>query len=153
MAKTMIVGFGNLLLSDEGAGIHLVRKLAAYSLPPEVEVIDGGVNSFAVWAFVQPACQIIMVDAMRGGGQPGDIYRLTAQDLEATAPSRQSLSVHDFSLLDSLNMAKQLGELPPVTIYGIEPADLSLGMELSPQVASAVDQVIIKIIKELKQNE
>ena len=148
VGKTVIIGFGNLLMGDDGAGIHLIQKLATQALPPQVELLDGGVSSFAALAELRTATQGILIDAMTGGGTPGDIYRLTTDQLP-DQPCAQMLSVHDFSLLDSLQRAKQAGELPPVIIYGIEPAALELGMELSMPAARAVDIVIAKIMTDL----
>lgn len=148
MSKTLIIGFGNLLLGDDGAGIHAVRKLATFPLPAQVEVIDGGVNSFAALMEIHNAAKVIFIDAMQGGGQPGDVYRLTADDLE-TLPSGGALSVHDFSLTDTLCLYRQMGELPPVIIYGIEPSSLSWGVELSPPISNAVESVITKVLSDI----
>lgn len=149
MARVLIIGFGNLLMGDDGAGIHLIQKLATQALPPQVELLDGGVSSFAALAELRTATKGILIDAMTGGGTPGDIYRLTTDQLP-DQPCAQMLSVHDFSLLDSLRRAKQAGELPPVIIYGIEPSTLELGMELSTPAALAVDRVITKIMDDLR---
>lgn len=148
MAKTLVIGFGNLLKGDDGAGIHLIQKLASYQLPEQVELIDGGVNSFAALAQLQTAKQGILIDAMMGGGEPGDIYRLTVDCLDIHQ-SNKVISVHDFTLSDSLRQAKLIGELPPLVIYGIEPAATDLGIELSPQVNLAVNKLIARIIEEL----
>jgi len=149
LARVLIIGFGNLLMGDDGAGIHLIQKLATQVLPPQVELLDGGVSSFAALAELRAATQGILIDAMTGGGTPGDIYRLTTDQLP-DQPCAQMLSVHDFSLLDSLQRAKQAAELPPVIIYGIEPAELELGMELSTPAALAVDRVITRIMDDLR---
>ena len=121
MGKTLIIGFGNLLMGDDGAGIHLIQKLATVDLPAEVELIDGGVSSFAALAELPSAERAILIDTMAGGGTPGTIYRLTAQQLDAL-PKTSAISVHDFSLSDSLQLISRIGELPPILIYAIEPA-------------------------------
>ena len=148
MRKMLIIGFGNLLMGDDGAGIHLIQKLSTHTLPPQVELLDGGVSSFAALGELQSASMAILVDSMTGGGKPGDIYRLTADQLDCRQSS-QALSVHDFSLLDSLQVAHQIGKLPPVIIYGIEPDCLDLSLELSPLVDLAVDAVIARIMTDL----
>ncbi|MCX7781269.1 MAG: hydrogenase maturation protease [Negativicutes bacterium] len=148
MAKTVIIGFGNLLMGDDGAGIHLVQKLEAQGLPPGVETIDGGVNSFAVMEEIRSAKKVIIVDAMSGGGSPGDVYRLTGGDLVCRQASR-ALSAHEFSLLDALYIAGKTAELPPIVLYGIEPAAIELRIGLSPQAAAAVDRVADLIMQDL----
>lgn len=148
MTKILITGFGNILMGDDGVGIQLIRKLSSQPLPVQVELLDGGVNSFAALAELRYATYGIFIDAMTGGGEPGDIYRLTADHLDSL-PCSKVLSVHDCSLMDSLRLYQQMGDLPPVIIYGIEPAVMDLGMELSPQVTLAVDTVISKIMEDL----
>lgn len=148
MTKILIIGFGNILMGDDGVGIHLVRKLASQPLPVQVELLDGGVNSFAALAEIRYVTHGIFIDAMTGGGEPGDIYRLTADHLDSM-PCNNVLSVHDCSLIDSLRLYQQMGDLPPVIIYGIEPETMDLGMELSPQVTLAIDIVISKIMEDL----
>ena len=151
MAKILVVGLGNLLMGDDGAGIHLIRKMAEYPLPEQVELLDGGVSSCAALTELRGAARGIFIDAMAGGGEPGDIYRLTADDLDGQS-CQSVLSVHDFSLMDSLRAAKMMGELPRVIIYGIEPAAIGLGMELSPAVARSVDAVIGKIMEDFRSD-
>ena len=141
VGKTVIIGFGNLLMGDDGAGIHLIQKLANESLPAQVELVDGGVNSFAALAEVHSASQAILIDTMAGGGAPGSIYRLTAQQLDAL-PKKSALSVHEFSLSDALQLVGRIGELPPILIYGIEPESLELSLQLSRPVELAVEKVI-----------
>ena len=125
MGKTLVIGFGNLLMGDDGAGIHLIQKLANESLPAQVELIDGGVNSFAALAEVHSASQAILIDTMTD-----------------TMPKKSALSVHDFSLSDALQLVGRIGELPPILIYGIEPESLELSLQLSRPVELAVEKVI-----------
>lgn len=147
--KALIVGFGNILMGDDGAGIHLIQKMEKYPLPAQVELLDGGVNSFAALAALQEASLAILIDTMKGGGEAGDIYRLT-QDQIGSQPCGQRLSLHDFSLMESLQLAKQMGALPPVIIYGIEPASVELMMGLSTPVEKAVEVVITKILEDIR---
>lgn len=148
VSKTLIIGFGNLLMGDDGVGIHAIRRLADFSLPAQVEVIDGGVNSFAALTEIHSAAKVIFIDAMQGGGQPGDTYCLKLDDLEAL-PSGGELSIHEFSLANTLNLYRQMGELPPVIIYGIEPANLDWGVDLSPSISAAVENVVSKVLSEI----
>lgn len=148
VSKTLIIGFGNLLMGDDGAGIHAVRRLASFSLPAQVEVIDGGVNSFAALTEIHNAAKVIFIDAMQGGGQPGDVYCLTLADFEAL-PSGGEISIHEFSLADTLYLYRQMGEIPPVIIYGIEPANLDWGVKLSPSIGSAVENVVSRVLSEI----
>lgn len=148
MGRTLIIGFGNILMGDDGAGIHAVQKLAACSLPSQTEAIDGGVSSFAALTDIHDAARVIFIDAMRGGGQPGTIYRLTLDNF-GPLPMGEALSVHDFSLWDALTAYRSLGELPPIVIYGIEPETLEWGLDLSPRVSAAVETLIAKVLADI----
>ena len=149
MAKVMIIGLGNLLMGDEGAGVHLIKELENTQLPPEVELLDGGVNSFAALAQAHGAQRIIIVDAMLGGGQPGDIYRLEDKDLDSQLTG-VAWSAHDFSLAHSLAAYQKIAALPPITIYGVEPAVIALSMELSPPVQAAVGKIVSLINRDIE---
>ena len=151
MGKTLIAGFGNILMGDDGAGIYLIQKMAKCQLPEQVELLDGGVSSFAALAALQGATLAILIDTMKGGGEPGDIYRLTQEQLDSQSCEMQ-LSLHDFSLMESLRLAQKMEGLPPVIIYGIEPATVELRMGLSTPVEKAVDAVMAKIFEDLRTN-
>lgn len=147
--KIVVIGFGNYLMSDDGVGIHAVHKLLDASLPEHVGVFDGGVNAFAALSYIENATKVLFIDAMAGGGNPGDLYRVTPEEL-GDAFAGQALSVHDFSLQSVLAMEKYLNPLPPVTIFGIEPGKVELGTDLSPEVSSAMDVLIDIVLQELR---
>ncbi|EAX48502.1 hydrogenase maturation protease [Thermosinus carboxydivorans Nor1] len=149
MNETVVVGFGNLLMGDDGAGIRVVERLNALGLPPGARALDGGVASFEVLAGLRQAQAVIIVDALAAGGAPGAIYRLTPADLGAAAPDRV-YSLHDFTLLEALHLAAKVAPLPRIVIYGIEPASVELGLELTPPVAQAVERVAHLILDELR---
>ncbi len=148
MGRTVVVGFGNLLMGDDGVGIHVVRALAARGLPPGVEAVDGGVASLEILGSLLDAAKVIIVDALAGGGEPGAVYRLTPTDLgQAAAPPGYSL--HEFTLPQALALLAQTATLPPIVIFGVEPAAMDMGLELSPPVAAAAGRVADLIAVEL----
>lgn len=146
--RTAVVGFGNLLMGDDGVGIHVVRELAGAGLPDAVELVDGGVSSLEVLGSLLGAARIFIIDALTGGGEPGAIYRLTPDDLGA-APAPPAFSLHEFSLAQSLALLARTATLPPIVIYGVEPACMDYGLELSPPVAAAAKRVVALITKEV----
>ncbi|MBP2639874.1 MAG: hydrogenase maturation protease [Firmicutes bacterium] len=148
MRKIIVIGFGNILMSDDGAGICVIKRLSEYSSLENVQLIDGGVASFEALDAVRLADHIIVIDALAGGGVPGDIYRLTDENMTEDASSLP-LSLHDGTLLQSLKLARCAGSMPPVTIYGIEPGNLSFGMTLTPAVMNAVDRLTDILAAEL----
>ena len=144
-AKALILGIGNLLLSDEGVGVHAVRKLAERELPAGVDVLDGGTSGADLIDSLADRPRIVVIDAASGDGPPGTIYRCEARDL---MEQEHALSLHEFGLVDSLRMAEQLGCAPRrVIVLGVQPATLAPGMELSPAVASVLPNVIALAIQ------
>lgn len=144
-AKALILGIGNLLLSDEGIGVHAVRELAERGLPAGVEVLDGGTSGADLIDALADRPKIVVIDAASGDGHPGTIYRCEARDL---MEQEHALSLHEFGLIDSLRMAEQLGCAPRrVIVLGVQPATLAPGMELSPEVAAVLPKVIALAIQ------
>jgi hydrogenase maturation protease len=146
--KILIIGVGNLILQDEGIGVHAVRELGKLALPPHVEVIDGGTALMELLPVIREAERIIVIDALRGGEEPGTIYRLSPEDLMIDA--ERPLSLHQVGLLEVLGMARQLGGAAAVVIIGVEPEEIAWGMELTPAVAAKLPQVIEAVLSELK---
>jgi len=146
--KTVIIGIGNLILRDEGLGVHVVRQLEDRELPPGVELIDGGTATMELLPVIHEAERIVVIDALRAGGEPGTIYRVSPEDLLCEPQS--PLSLHQMGLLEVLGMARQLGCHGKVAIIGVEPKEISWGMELSPEVEAAIPKVIDAVFEELK---
>ncbi|MDT8903108.1 hydrogenase maturation protease [Anaeroselena agilis] len=147
--RTVVVGFGNLLMGDDGVGIHVVRSLAERGLPRGAEAVDGGVASLEILGSLLDAGRIIIVDALAGGGEPGSVYRLTPADL-GQAETSPGFSLHDFTLPQTLALLARTASLPPIVIYGVEPAGMDPGLELSPPVAVAAGRVADLIIADLE---
>jgi hydrogenase maturation protease len=144
--RILILGVGNLLLSDEGLGVHVARKLMEMDFPPEVEVLDGGTDGFGLMHALLQADRLILVDAVRGGGTPGSIYRFGIEDCPPF-PDIFKTSVHQISILEVINLSGLIGSTPRTTVIGVEPKRLEMGMELSPQIEATIPKVI-QLIKE-----
>lgn len=91
--------------------------------------------------------RIIVIDAVKGGGKPGAVYRITPEELEAEQD--RPLSLHQVGLLDVLGMARQLGPVAEVVIIGVEPKEIRWGMDLSPEVREKVPVVVEAVLEEL----
>ena len=142
-----IIGCGNLLLQDEGIGVHLIRYLQDKTLPDDVELIDGATGGFDLLTFIQDAGQVIIVDAVKGKGEPGDIYKFSPEDFETDSYPKTSL--HDVCLKDIFNIVKLTGPLPPVTIFGVEPKTMDWGMELTDEVKAVLPRLGELVLKEI----
>jgi hydrogenase maturation protease len=146
-APTLVLGLGNLLLRDEGVGVHVVRALQAADLPAGVELCDGGTLGLGLLDALAERERVIVIDAI-AGWPPGTVVRLTGEQLAPTADRK--LSAHELGLYETLATARQLGIAPrAVVILGISPHDLRMGLELSPEVAALVPRLVELVRAEL----
>jgi len=143
--KTLVLGMGNLLLSDEGVGVHVARALAARALPENVSVVEAGTAFLDVLPDIEKADRILLIDAMEGGGAPGSVYRVPFD--QCVHPDMLA-SLHGFDLSRVLYMAGS-ERAPEVTVFGVEPARIAWGTELSAVVARVVPAVEEAIMGEL----
>ncbi|MFC2066060.1 HyaD/HybD family hydrogenase maturation endopeptidase [Chloroflexota bacterium] len=144
----LILGVGNILLSDEGVGIRVVEAMKGMTLPDHVELMDGGTGAFDLFNIIADRDNVIIIDAVKGGGEPGAVYRFRPDDI--SVQGQYLTSVHQVSLMDTLTMAKLTGCSPrDIVIYGIEPKKLGWGLELSPEVAAVIPRVIELVLNEL----
>ena len=141
----LVMGIGNVLLKDEGIGCHVVHALGEADLS-DVEIIDGG-TSLDVLQLCEDADKLIIVDAVRGGGMPGQIYRFRIGDI--TLEQKPLLSLHDMSLIDSLKLMRLWHNIDGAVIIGIEPKDIGWGLELSPELQLTVPRIIDVVLAEL----
>ena len=146
--RILILGVGNLLLSDEGVGVHVARKMMGMDFPPEVQIVEGGTDGFGLMHVLLQADRLILVDAVKGGGRPGSIYRFEIEDCPPF-PDIFKTSVHQISILEVINLSGLIGSTPRTTIIGVEPNCLEMGMELSPQIEAKIPRVIQLIREEL----
>jgi len=145
----LVLGVGNILLTDEGVGVHVVQRLQKMDLPPQVEVMDGGTSGFDLLDDIEGRKKVIVVDTVKAGQPPGTVYRMTPDDMEETGKSR--ISLHDIDMIDLLKLADVFKiQKPEVVIIGIEPKDMeSPSLELSAEVAAQVPRVVELVMKEI----
>ncbi len=146
----MILGVGNLLLSDEGVGVHVAHKLMEMDLPAGVEVIEGGTDGFRLMNVVTEADRLIVVDAVKGGSPPGSIYRFDIKDAPSS-PDAYKTSVHQIGILEIVHLSELIGQTPETTVIGVEPKSLEMGMALSPEVQEKIPKIIELILEEVKR--
>ena len=140
-----VVGIGNVLLRDEGIGCHVAHALEEIPLP-DVKIIDGGTCP-DVLQFIEGADKLVIVDAVKGGGAPGQIYRFRLEDI--TLEQRPFLSLHDVGLVDSLMLMQFWRKTREAVIIGVEPREINWGLELSPELQEKMPQIIDAILAEL----
>lgn len=145
----LILGVGNLLLSDEGLGVHVVQQLTEnYQIPEDVSVIDGGTAGMELLSFFEKAEHVILIDAVNANQPIGSLVRLDNQQIPAFFSTK--MSPHQIGLTDLLAVAQLTDSSPAsLTLLGIQPASLELGMELSPPVNACLPQLLAAICAEV----
>ncbi len=147
-ATILVVGFGNTLMGDDGAGPMVIRELIKRDLPPHLRAVECGSDSLILPSFWRGENQIWMVDALVRRDPPGTIHTLD-HDRVMAIPQRHA-TVHHLSLPEGLRWIRlTYPEMQNVTyrLWGIEPAGLDLAEQLSPPVQTAVSIVADQIIR------
>ena len=146
----VVLGIGNILLSDEGVGVRVVEQLEAdYALPSAVNVIDGGTCGMEMLEQLENLDALIVVDCVRHGQPPGTPVLLKGDDVPVFFKTK--LSPHQVGLSDVLASLEFTGKAPRHTaIIGIQPASMELGMELTPTVAEKVPALVAMAVAELR---
>lgn len=135
--KTVIMGIGNWLLSDDGIGVHAAQSLAA-APPPGALVVDAGTDVLSALEFFHDAPRVLLIDAVQCGEAPGTIRLFGEGDLSRRGTPSTSHTIH---LLASRHLLPPDAAWPVIQILGVEPATLTYGMDLSPAVAAALPHV------------
>lgn len=139
-APVLILAVGNLLMGDEGVGVHTLRALEHEPLVPGARLLDGGVAGINLLEDIQRARAVIMIDATRDGRPAGTVTLLRPKTVGAIP---QGLSAHDFGLKDLFAAAALLGRMPEVHLFTISVETVKpMCLELSPPVAAAMPEVL-----------
>ena len=147
--RKFVLGIGNLLLKDEGVGCHVAHALEK-ACQLDVEVIDGG-TSLEVVSLLEGADKVVIVDAVKGGGTPGQIYRFCLEDV--TWRQKMLFSLHDVNLVEALMVMKCRHDMGDIVIIGVEPKEISWGLELSPELQEKMPQIIEIVLAELNKGD
>jgi hydrogenase maturation protease len=145
------LGLGNILLKDEGVGVHAVNAIKGrYSFPPDVEVIDGGTLGLDLLPLIEKRDRLLFVDAVDFGKEPGYIGIVDDDAIPSTLLAK--MSVHHIGLSDVLFAAKLL-DIKPVKIrlVGIQPLSLEVGLEMTDCISGKLEEVIAMVINTLKE--
>lgn len=151
LTRVVLLGVGNVLLTDEGIGVRVIDEIEArFDLPPEVRVIDGGTSAMELLDDLAGADHLIIVDAVRTGEEPGTLVRLAGADVPRFFTTK--ISPHQVGLSDVLATLALMDESPGETvILGVVPASLAMAMELSPTVEAVVPVAVDAVVHELER--
>jgi hydrogenase maturation protease len=147
-AEVVVIGVGNVVLSDDGLGVHAVRRLAERYDVDGVEVVEGGTAGLLLLPCLADARRAIVVDAIHAGAAPGTLVRTDGADLDRALAT--AVTVHDVGLADLLGAARVSGAWPDeLVLHGAQPASTAVGTDLTAPVAAALDRLVDALAADL----
>jgi hydrogenase maturation protease len=139
MQPTLVLGIGNLLMGDEGVGVHALRAFEQEQWPGAVTLLDGGTGGFHLLEYLTGYPRLVMVDATMDGAPAGTVSVLRPR---YASDFPRALTAHDIGLRDLIESAALLGPLPDVTLVTVSIDEIkSMVTDLSPAVAGAIPEV------------
>ena len=148
-AAVMVLGIGCILYSDEGFGVRVIEKMETrYKFSENVLLVDGGVLGINLLGVISKPDHLIVVDAIRNRGNPGDLYRLEGDQIPQRIRAKNSL--HQVDFLEALTLCQALDKVPETVIIGVEPEDIETqSLELTPTIQAQVDPAIEMVLADL----
>ena len=145
----IVLGVGNTIHSDDGFGVHAMRRLECDPrLPSEVTVIDGGTQGLELLAFLHDSTRVLLLDAVDVGAEPGTVVHLADEELFDLTTGK---SVHQLGVADLLKTLPLVSDIErKIVILGAQPASTDWGTELTPSVEAAIMMVVDKAIEQLR---
>lgn len=150
MSGVVVLGVGNVLMSDEGVGVHAVQQLERlFAWPDAVRFVDGGTSTHELLGDLEHLDHLVIVDAVSAGRPPGTVLRLEGAAVPSAFTTK--LSPHQVGIADLLATLAFLGRAPKhVVLFGIEPERLTLDLTLSAAVAAKLPEVCAQVVHELE---
>jgi hydrogenase maturation protease len=145
----LVLGLGNLLMSDDSIGVRAVQRLQQdYSLPENVTFLDGGTLGLDLLPYIELADSLLIIDALEMQAEPGSLFRLEGDEVPRAFASK--LSVHQMGLQDLLAVAELQGYSPQkLVVHGIQAGSIEMTLDLSPAVAQAMESLNDAVVQEL----
>ncbi len=149
--KTVLIGLGNIVLSDEGIGVHAINVIKQRcTFEPPVEVVDGGTLGLDLLSYFEGKDAVVIVDAVNFNREPGFISILRDEEIPSTI--NMKLTVHHIGLSDILSSLRLLGKSPKqIILVGIQPESLEMGLEMTHTLKSRLKEVVDTTIEQLKE--
>ena len=146
----LVLGLGNLLMSDDSIGVRTVQRLQQdFRVPEGVTILDDGTLGLDLLPYIELADQLLIVDALEMRAEPGSLFRLEGDEVPRAFASK--LSVHQMGLQDLLAVAELQGYAPQkLVVHGIQAGSIEMKLELSPSVAAAMDRLLEAVVSELR---
>jgi hydrogenase maturation protease len=150
--KTILIGLGNILMQDEGIGVHAVKAVQGrFLVPPEMEIVDGGTAGLNLLPFLESRDRVLFVDAVDFGQEPGFMGEL-ANDAIPALFGKDKSSLHHLGLAEVLALARLLEILPKeICLIGIQPQAMEPGLELTELLQGKLERLIAHISDKLRE--
>jgi hydrogenase maturation protease len=151
MMKITLLGLGNILMRDDGVGVHAVKAVQErFEVPPELDIVDGGTSGLDLLPFIEGRDRVIFVDAVDFGKEPGFIGELVNDDIPAFF-SKDKASLHHIGLTDVLATGRLLNIIPEeICLIGIQPQRIEMGLELTEVLQGKLDLLVSRIRDKLR---
>jgi hydrogenase maturation protease len=145
-----VLGLGNLIYADDGAGIAAIERLRSHpGLPRGVELVDGGLFGVQVVSLIENSSRLLVLDAVDVGAEAGTVVRMTGGDLEGLPRGR---GAHELGVSDILSLLRLRDQLPDeVVLLGIQPASIELSASLSPEVEEGLGSLVAASLRQLNR--
>ncbi len=146
----LVLGVGNVLLTDEGIGVRTVETLLEeYQFSDNVEVVDGGTAGMELLEIIANKEHVILIDAVNTGADVGSIVTLVDEEVPALFRSR--ISPHQLGISDLLGVMALTGETPKhFTLFGVVPFSMATGVELSPEMLPLKSILVANVVDKLE---
>lgn len=148
----VILGIGNILLTDEGFGIRVIQALEMeYEFSENVSVVDGGVRGIHLLGLISEADHLIVVDAVCGSSKPGTLHRIDGEEIPERICRKNSL--HQLDFLEAMTCCHHgMEHIPETVILGVEPQSLAAYRdELTPLIQSRVPEMVQRVLDEVRR--
>ena len=151
--RILIAGIGNILLQDDGLGSQAIARLQSeYEFSEEVELLDIGTPTLDFVDYLRGREVVILIDALAGGGEPGEILKFDKERLKTFLPGMR-LSAHQPCLHETLHAAETADiHLKDVLLIGVVGSQFDVGTELGPEVSRAVPEVLRLVVDQVRRH-
>ncbi len=147
----LILGVGNILLKDEGVGVHVIRELEKKKLPSTIELMDAGTALFSISHLLKERKKIVVIDAAKGGKRPGTIYRILPSQIKNE--HNKLLSLHEMGLMECLATLEDEARPRDIVIIGIEPESIDWGLRLSSKLQQKLPEIVKAVLSEVSNHK
>ncbi|MBC8552126.1 MAG: HyaD/HybD family hydrogenase maturation endopeptidase [Candidatus Brocadiales bacterium] len=149
-SKIVVIGIGNLLLMDEGIGVHTINELEKHDLPESIEMYDGGTGGFKLIDLIHGVARVIFIDAVETGKTPGSVTIFSTEEVHSIY-NKKKYSLHDTDLMEIIKMTEMLDNPPMIEIVGIQPKTINYGTTLSKELTDSMPNIINIVLRKIEE--